>query len=60
MHLCHNNAIDVATLIDYNYVVRFYIGKRMRVLVADEDVMKQILTKDFESFPDRPVGLVTL
>ena len=41
------------------YAVRFYIGKRIRILVADEDVMKQILTKEFESFMNRPVSSVT-
>ena len=41
---------------DYLCYIRFYIGKRIRVLVADEDVMKLILTKHFEAFMDRPVS----
>ena len=35
---------------------RFYVGRTPQILVADVDMLKQILVKDFNNFMDYPVS----
>ena len=35
---------------------RFYVGQTPQILVADVDMLKQILVKDFNNFMDYPVS----
>ncbi|KAL4625086.1 thromboxane-A synthase isoform X1 [Arapaima gigas] len=44
----HNQLIK-----QYGRVCGYYLGRRPVVLVADPDMLKQILVKDFSSFPNR-------
>ena len=35
---------------------RFYVGQAPNVLIADLDILKQIMVKDFDSFTDHAVS----
>ena len=35
---------------------RFYIGQRPHILIADLDILKQIMVKDFDNFTDHAVS----
>ena len=37
---------------------RFYIGKKPQILITDLDMLKQIMVKDFDNFPDHSVRYV--
>lgn len=38
---------------------RYYLGRKPRVLIADPDMLRQILVKDFTFFPNRQVSMLT-
>ena len=47
----------------HQYVVllcRYYVGQTPQILIADVDMLKQILIKDFNNFMDQPVNLISL
>lgn len=35
------------------HVCRFYIGRQAKVVIADAELLKQIMVKDFDTFQDR-------
>ena len=53
----------VATKINYNDIIilsrltcRVYIGKKPHIMIADLDILKQIMVKEFDKFPDHSVS----
>ena len=46
----------------YSYTLSYsyYIGPTPHILVADLDMLKQIMVKDFNNFMDHEVGTVTV
>lgn len=51
------NNMHVKIAINYTGTNRFYIGQQPHILISDLDMIKQIMTKDFQNFPDHPVSL---
>ena len=39
------------------YHGRVYIGKKPHIMIADLDILKQIMVKEFDKFPDHSVSL---
>ena len=35
---------------------RVYIGKKPHIMIADLDILKQIMVKEFDKFPDHSVS----
>ncbi|CDQ63801.1 unnamed protein product [Oncorhynchus mykiss] len=40
----------------YGRVCGYYLGRRPVVVVADPDMLRQIMVKDFSTFPNRMVS----
>ena len=40
-------------------MISFYVGQKPYIMIADLDILKHILVKDFNSFIDRPVSTMS-
>ena len=62
MEICFrqlNILFQMDDVICYNIFVinRFYLGRTPTYFIADADLLKQILVKEFTKFPNRPLAV---